>query len=298
MDTMGADQQEERHEAARTQPEGQDVEDADAMIFSPPLYCQRYSFTFDFLSRMEPPVRRMADFGCAEGGFVRHLKQLPFLQQLALVDVDDSALDECVYRSAPIAWNFINPRTFALTIRVIKASVLARDPTFRGLDAVSCIELIEHLPASDLPLFRDSLFGYFKPRVAVLTTPNAEFNVLFPQLKDGGFRHWDHKFEWTRSQFQDWCRESAADYDYSVSFTGVGDPPPDFQDVGHCSQIAIFERKAREDPSLEDMQEGVQCTLVKEHAYPERKAGDPEPKVLEPFDWSFLREEPLHPQLA
>jgi len=35
-----------------------------------------------------------------------------------------------------------------------------------------------------------------------MTTPNAEFNVLFPNLN--GFRHPDHKFEWTRQQFGDW----------------------------------------------------------------------------------------------
>lgn len=34
----------------------------------------------------------------------------------------------------------------------------------------------------------------------------------------------------------------AALYDYSTEFTGVGDPPADYQgdDLGHCSQICIF----------------------------------------------------------
>jgi hypothetical protein len=46
------------------------------------------------------------------------------------------------------------------------------------------------------------IFGYLQPKVVVVTTPNCEFNVLFPDLKR--FRHYDHKFEWTREEFQSW----------------------------------------------------------------------------------------------
>jgi small RNA 2'-O-methyltransferase len=61
---------------------------------------------------------------------------------------------------------------------------------------------IEHLYEADLALLPVALFGKVAPRVIVITTPNAEFNVLFPSLV--GFRHPDHKFEWTRSQFKEW----------------------------------------------------------------------------------------------
>jgi hypothetical protein len=46
------------------------------------------------------------------------------------------------------------------------------------------------------------IFGHLQPNVVVVTTPNCEFNVLFPGLKK--FRHYDHKFEWTRAEFQTW----------------------------------------------------------------------------------------------
>ena len=38
-----------------------------------------------------------------------------------------------------------------------------------------------------------------------MTTPNAEHNALFANLKPGAFRHPDHCFEWTRSEFQAWA---------------------------------------------------------------------------------------------
>ena len=32
--------------------------------------------------------------------------------------------------------------------------------------------------------------------------------------------------------------------DYSVTFDGIGHPPSTHPDVGHCSQMALFTRKA------------------------------------------------------
>ena len=61
---------------------------------------------------------------------------------------------------------------------------------------------IEHLVPPVLEMVPSVLFGKLSPRVVVVTTPNAEFNVLFTDLT--GFRHWDHKFEWTRKQFENW----------------------------------------------------------------------------------------------
>lgn len=64
---------------------------------------------------------------------------------------------------------------------------------------------IEHLfPHTELNL-PQNIFGYIHPKIAVFTTPNADFNRLFEQSKfSNGFRHEDHKFEWTQQQFHDW----------------------------------------------------------------------------------------------
>jgi hypothetical protein len=67
---------------------------------------------------------------------------------------------------------------------------------------------VEHLYADVLEEFFPSTLGYYQPRVLVVSTPNAEFNVYFPNLKYGTpeqqFRHDDHKFEWTRKEFEAW----------------------------------------------------------------------------------------------
>lgn len=55
------------------------------------------------------------------------------------------------------------------------------------------------------------------------------------------FRDPDHKFEWTRKEFQDWANQ-AKQYGYEVEFTGVGEPPIESKEVGFCTQIAIFKK--------------------------------------------------------
>ena len=53
-----------------------------------------------------------------------------------------------------------------------------------------------------MELFSEVVFGFMAPVSVIVTTPNSEYNPLLPGLV--GFRHYDHKFEWTRAEFQTW----------------------------------------------------------------------------------------------
>jgi hypothetical protein len=72
----------------------------------------------------------------------------------------------------------------------------------------------------------------------VLTTPNAEYNVKFEGLAAGKFRHKDHRFEWTRAEFQAWARAAADRFGYEVRFLPVG---PEDEAVGPPTQMAILD---------------------------------------------------------
>jgi len=261
------------------------------IFFTPPLYIQRYIFAYDFLFKANPRVERMADFGCAEGGFVTRLKKLPYLTTLYAVDISDSSLDECQERAAPIPWDIIFGRFVSLELSVVKADITKNDPLFQNLDAITCIELIEHLPAEQLKCFPATVFGFFKPRIVIISTPNREFNVLFPTLKDGRFRHWDHKFEWTRDQFQPWCHDICKSYGYTVEFSGVGQTSDQTtHHVGFCTQIAIFTQQdfieSHSCSSLESTAE-----VLKTFLYPKRESSPPK---VEPIDWSYDPQEDEH----
>ena len=52
---------------------------------------------------------------------------------------------------------------------------------------------IEHLNEDVLSAVPSAVFGVIRPKIAVFTTPNSEFNVKFGPNFEGPFRHWDHK---------------------------------------------------------------------------------------------------------
>jgi hypothetical protein len=83
------------------------------------------------------------------------------------------------------------------------------------------------------------LFEFARPRTIILTTPNSEYNIRWETLPAGNFRHGDHRFEWSRAEFQAWAERVAAQFDYTVSFTMIGDIDPE---VGAPTQMAIFTR--------------------------------------------------------
>lgn len=84
-----------------------------------------------------------------------------------------------------------------------------------------------------------NIFACINPAVVVVTTPNQDFNFYFSDPKK--FRHLDHKFEWTREEFEDWAGKICCEFGYEVRFTGVG-LPAGCQDRGFCTQIAVFTR--------------------------------------------------------
>jgi hypothetical protein len=81
------------------------------------------------------------------------------------------------------------------------------------------------------------LFEFARPRDIIITTPNREYNVLFPTLPPGKLRHSDHRFEWTRAEFANWAESMSGRFGYAVRFEPIG--PVDEQ-YGAPSQMAVF----------------------------------------------------------
>jgi hypothetical protein len=48
----------------------------------------------------------------------------------------------------------------------------------------------------------------------------------------------DHRFEWTRAEFEGWGGRVAADHGYAVRFLPVG---PEDPELGAPTQMAVFE---------------------------------------------------------
>ena len=112
-----------------------------------------------------------------------------------------------------------------------------RDARFNGYDAAAVVEVVEHFDPPRLAAFERVLFEFARPATVVITTPNREYNVKFETMPAGTLRHKDHRFEWTRAEFQSWAARVAASHSYGVSFLPVGEEDAA---LGAPTQMAIF----------------------------------------------------------
>jgi hypothetical protein len=63
--------------------------------------------------------------------------------------------------------------------------------------------------------------------------------VRFPSLPAGRLRHDDHRFEWTRQEFQAWAQGISDRNGYEAQFLPIG---PEDPTVGPPTQMAVFVR--------------------------------------------------------
>ena len=180
-------------------------------------------------------AKRVLDLGCGSGKLVQALLKEPQFDEIVGVDISHRALESAESR---LRLERLAPRQRE-RVRLFQTALTYRDKRLAGFDAAAVVEVIEHLDRPRLRAFERVVFEYARPGAVALTTPNREYNVRFDGLPAGGFRHRDHRFEWTRREFEDWAGEVAGRFGYGVRFLPVG---PEDPEVGAPTQMAVFER--------------------------------------------------------
>ncbi|MBV9614985.1 MAG: 3' terminal RNA ribose 2'-O-methyltransferase Hen1 [Ktedonobacteraceae bacterium] len=178
-------------------------------------------------------AKRVLDLGCGEGKLLKLLLQDTSFSDILGLDVS--------YRALEVARSRLHldrlPDRQKGRIKLLHGGLTYRDKRLQGYDAAAVVEVIEHLDPARLAAFERVLFEFAHPATVVITTPNCEYNVKFETLAAGQFRHKDHRFEWTRQQFQSWGRSVAEKCGYTVCFFPVGEEDAI---VGAPSQMAVF----------------------------------------------------------
>ncbi len=120
---------------------------------------------------------------------------------------------------------------------MFQGSLTYRDNRFAGYDAATVIEVIEHLDENRLAAFEKVLFKYTRPQTVIVSTPNKEYNTHYSNLFEGDMRHRDHRFEWSRNEFEMWAVKVTENFGYHVRFIQIGDTDNEF---GSPTQMGVF----------------------------------------------------------
>jgi 3' terminal RNA ribose 2'-O-methyltransferase Hen1 len=182
-------------------------------------------------------VNSVVDLGCGEGRLLERLLQVRPLERIAGMDVSLVSLERAAGR---LNLERMAPRERA-RITLLHGSLLYQDRRLQGFDAACLVEVIEHLDPPRLAALERTVFGEARPRFVILTTPNREYNVRFPHLPAGRFRHADHRFEWSRAELAAWCARQCDRFGYQVQHHPVGEEDPQ---LGPPTQLALFSLQA------------------------------------------------------
>uniref|UniRef100_A0A453BLF8 Small RNA 2'-O-methyltransferase n=5 Tax=Triticinae TaxID=1648030 RepID=A0A453BLF8_AEGTS len=223
-------------------------------LFNPPLSKQRVEFAVRHINQLHATT--LVDFGCGSGSLLDSLLEHPTtLEKIVGVDISRKGLTRAAKSLHQKLSKKLLLQTSVPTAVLYHGSVTDFDSRLYGFDIGTCLEVIEHVEEDQASLFGNVVLSSFCPAVLIVSTPNYEYNPILQrsalpnkeeeQEQDAGpckFRNHDHKFEWTRSQFQRWATRLAASHNYSVEFSGVGGSS---DEPGYASQIAVFRRMAR-----------------------------------------------------
>jgi hypothetical protein len=184
------------------------------------------------------------------------------LRRIAGLDISQDSLLEAIEVTAPppeepspffTYFSYSNrDRWEDLRVELWQGSLDVYNDALDNFEAFIMTEVIEHLYEKQLNKFPEILFGNYRPRIIVITTPNYDFNKFFNKAKqacadeasrdmgekpedetkssfkdptgrtDRYFRDDDHKFEWTEEEFKEWCEGITSKFDYTVEYSGVG----------------------------------------------------------------------------
>ncbi|WP_420626970.1 3' terminal RNA ribose 2'-O-methyltransferase Hen1 [Candidatus Poriferisodalis sp.] len=178
---------------------------------------------------------KVVDLGCGEGRLLQRLVTEPSVTEVLGVDVSVGALEQAERR---LGLDEMSERRRE-RINLLQGALTYSDDRLRGYDIATVVEVIEHVDSERLGMLAEVVFGHAAPAAVVLTTPNREYNTNFEHLSSAGFRHRDHRFEWTRDEFAAWAHGIEDRFGYSVEISGIGPGDPV---CGPPTQMAVFSR--------------------------------------------------------
>ncbi|GHV01970.1 3' terminal RNA ribose 2'-O-methyltransferase Hen1 [Clostridia bacterium] len=180
-------------------------------------------------------AKAVIDIGCGEGRLIARLINHKQIARITGVDVSIRTLERA---KSYLHYERLSEKTKE-KLQFLQGSLTYKDKRFAGYDAACVVEVVEHLDQPRLPAFERVLFELAAPPLVVMTTPNAEYNVNYERLQPESLRHSDHRFEWTREQFQEWANGVCKRFGYAAEFSDIGERDEQY---GAPTQMCVFKR--------------------------------------------------------
>ncbi|MGE7767542.1 3' terminal RNA ribose 2'-O-methyltransferase Hen1 [Peribacillus sp. NPDC096540] len=191
----------------------------------------RYEKIVDTVSQMNPST--IVDFGSGEGKLSVRLGFVEGIKEILAVEPSQTATIKALGRFDKVKnkEKFVVPET-------LWGSLFYYDERLKNKDIIILCEVIEHIDEYRLPKVLDTILHEYQPNALIITTPNREYNEVYDM--EDVLRHNDHRFEWTRAEFRQWCTERNHRDIYSLKFEGIGE---EHNTYGYPTQMCVFERK-------------------------------------------------------
>lgn len=189
----------------------------------------RYEKIVQTIERL-PQKASIVDFGSGEGKLSSLLAYVGDVHELLAVEPSAVAMKKAVKR-------FDTLENVSVIPKPTWGSLFYYDARLQQKDVIVLCEVIEHIDEERLPKVMAMLLTQYRPNTLIVSTPNAEYNAVY-ELDE--MRHDDHRFEWTRAQFQQWCHDMNTDAHYELSFTGIGERHDKY---GQPTQMCIYTKK-------------------------------------------------------
>ena len=173
------------------------------------------------------------DLGCGEGRLTAMLLKEQQIKRVGACDVSVNTLEKAarrlhIDRMQPYLEN---------KLTLMQASLTYRDKRFEGYDCACMVEVLEHIEPARIPAVERSVFEFASPHTVIVTTPNREYNVNYEFMAEDALRHHDHRFEWSRKEFEDWTKHICDTFSYTCEITGIGELD---EKMGTPTQMGVF----------------------------------------------------------
>lgn len=193
---------------------------------------RRYEKLVQYVQQL-PYRESIVDFGSGEGKLSEKLGFVNGVKEILAVEPSESESLKALKRFEKV----VKDKNFLLPKQMM-GSLFYYDERLKNKDVMILCEVIEHIDMDRLPKIMKTILQDYLPKALLITTPNMEYNQVYDM--GDGYRHHDHRFEWTRAEFKSWCESQDKKNEYELTFDGIGEEHAVY---GHPTQMCLFKRR-------------------------------------------------------